>query len=337
MKKTTIAAIMALTLLGSCHEVETFEATPVDTFECLWQTIDTKYCYFDHKDIDWDEVHERYRPRVMDDMTSEQLFEVCAEMLNELRDGHVNLSSPFDVSYYRRWWTDWPQDFDYRVVQQYYLDFDYRSIGAIDYKILPQNIGYIRYPSFSSLPGEGNLNYIFSYLAACDGLIIDIRDNGGGAMTNITPFVSRLIHSEMTAGYMRHKTGPGHNDFSDPYPITYTPAGSDRVVWNKPVAVLINRSCYSAANDFAMVMRQVPGVTLVGARTGGGGGLPLSSSLPNGWNVRFSSAPVTDADGNDIEEGIDPSPGCETHALPEDLAAGHDPIIDRAIEILSQK
>lgn len=337
MKKTTIAALTAMTLLGACHEVETFEATPVDTFECLWQTIDTKYCYFDHKDIDWDEVHERYRPRVVNDMTSEQLFEVCAEMLNELRDGHVNLSSPFDVSYYRRWWTDWPQDFDYRVVQQYYLDFDYRSIGSIDYKILPQNIGYIRYPSFSSLPGEGNLNYIFSYLAACDGLIIDIRDNGGGAMTNITPFVSRLIHSEMTAGYMRHKTGPGHNDFSDPYAITYAPAGSDRVVWNKPVAVLINRSCYSAANDFAMVMRQVPGVTLVGARTGGGGGLPLSSSLPNGWNVRFSSAPVTDADGNDIEEGIDPSPGCEAHALPEDLAAGYDPIIDRAIEILSQK
>ena len=46
-------------------------------------------------------------------------------MLDELKDGHVNLSSSFNTSYYRRWWSDYPQDFNFRTLQQYYLGFDY--------------------------------------------------------------------------------------------------------------------------------------------------------------------------------------------------------------------
>ena len=332
MKPLHLAVCAAVPLmLAACHDAPEYENNPVDTFDCLWSQVDTRYCYFKEKGIDWDEVYRRYRPRIIDGITEQELFGVCSEMLDELRDGHVNLAAPFDVSYYRSWWTDYPQDFDYRTVQQYYLDFDYRSIGSIDYKILPQNIGYVRYPSFASLPGEGNLDYMLAYLSGCDALIIDIRDNGGGQVTNITPFVSRLIHTTMTAGHIRHKTGPGHDDFSEPYPIVYHPAEEGRVVWDKPVAVLTNRSCYSAANEFVMVMKEVPGVIIVGARTGGGGGLPMSGELPNGWSLRLSTSPVTDVRGYDIESGIDPTEGCEQHAPAERLAAGIDDILEKAI------
>lgn len=333
--RLTAALLPLAAMLAGCHDAPDYPSDPLGNFDCLWETIDTRYCFFSEKDVDWQEVRNRYRPRIIDGITSEELFGVCSEMLAELKDGHVNLSSPFTTSYYRQWWTDYPQDFDYRTVQQYYLNFDYRSIGSIDYKILPQNIGYVRYPSFSSLPGEGNLDYMLSYLSVCDALIIDIRDNGGGQLTNIRPFVSRLIHEKTIGGYIRHKTGPGHDDFSEPYAIEYQPAEKGRVVWNKPVAVLTNRSCYSAANDFAAVMKEVDGVVLVGSRTGGGGGMPFSSELPCGWSVRFSTSPITDRHGRSTEAGIDPSEGCEAHAPAAELAAGKDGILDKAIYILT--
>ena len=36
----------------------------------------------------------------------------------------------------------------------------------------------------------------------------------------------------------------------------------------------------------------LPNVVQVGDTTGGGSGFPLSSELPNGWSVRFSSSPI---------------------------------------------
>ena len=71
---------------------------PVSNFESLWQTANDKYSFFEYKGIDWDAVYDEYRPRVYDGMTNYQLFQVLKEMLNELRDGHVNLISPFNIS-----------------------------------------------------------------------------------------------------------------------------------------------------------------------------------------------------------------------------------------------
>lgn len=342
MKRKYTSAIAAATLaatasmgLSSCHDAPDYDTSALGTFDCLWETVDTRYCFFAEKDVDWQEVRDRYRPRVIEGITQTELFGLCSEMLAELRDGHVNLSSAFDVSYYREWWSLYPQDFSWRTVQQYYLDFNYRTLGVMAYAILPQNVAYVRYSSFSAMPGEGNLDIMFSYLSPCDALIIDIRDNGGGELTNIRPLVSRLIHDRMVGGYISHKTGSGHDDFSKPYPVEYEPADKGRVVWNKPVAVLTNRSCFSAANDFVAVMKEVPGVMIVGARTGGGGGMPFTAQMPNGWNLRFSASPMTDVRGKSIEDGIDPTQGCEAHSPAEELAAGRDAILDLAIQKLT--
>lgn len=327
-----------LPALTGCNDEPDFENTPYGNFDALADIIDTRYCFFQAKDIDWKEVTQRYRSQVNSQMSVVELFNLCAAMLDELEDGHVNLSSYFSSSYYRAWWSDYPQNFNLRTLQEYYLDFNYFQTSGISYRILGENTGYLYYPSFSTQIGEINLDYILALLSDTDALIIDIRDNGGGLLSNIETLVGRFIDREICGGYITHKTGPGHADFSEPYEIRYKPAPENRIKWSvdKPVYVLTNRSCFSAANDFVAVMKSLPNVKIVGARTGGGGGLPFSSELPIGWSIRFSACPIYAPDGSETEFGIEPTEGCEAECTAEELAAGKDAILDLALSLAAQ-
>ena len=332
---TYLLLTLPLIFLSGCVKTEEYTDDPYGNFDALAEIIDTRYCFFAEKDIDWQEVTARYRAILRPDMKQLELFDICSRMLAELQDGHVNLTSRFDTSYYREWWSDYPQDFDMRTLQQYYLDFDYLTTSGMIYKVLDGNIGYIYYPSFSSSISPLALDYVLAYLHNCDAIIIDIRNNGGGLLTNIDTLVGRFITTEIPGGSISHKTGPGHDDFSSPYHFTYAPADPEiRVKWDGPLVLLTNRSCFSAANAFTAVMKTLPQVTVIGARTGGGAGLPMSYELPNGWAVRLSASPLFAPDGSCTESGIGPSPGFECHDTPERLAQGIDDILDRAISYL---
>ncbi len=327
--------LVLLAATTSCHKLESWSDSQHGNFEALWSIMDQHYCFFTEKGVDWDEIHSRYVAKVSDDMTDKELFYVCADMLNELRDGHTNLSSSFNVSYYRKWWSDYPENYNARLVEEHYLNFNYLSAGGMDYAILPQNVGYMRYSSFNSMVGESNLDQILLHLNVCDGLIIDVRDNGGGSMTNVETIVRRFITERTLAGYISHKTGPGHDDFSEPYAYYYDPAEAGRIMWGKPVVVLASRGTFSAANNFVSIMQYRPNTVIAGSTTGGCSGMPFNSELPNGWGIRFSACSVLDAKGNTTEQGIEPTPGCAVDLDPVQALDGHDTILDFAISYLT--
>lgn len=336
MKKSYVYYILAFVVLTleSCHDVKQYADDPRGNFEALWSIIDEHYCFFKEKGVDWDAVYATYSPRISDDMSDEELFIVCSDMLDELRDGHTNLSTPFATSYYRKWWSDYPQNYSARLIEQSYFNFNYRSVGGMDYGFLSDNIGYIHYSSFAYAVGDGNLDNILYYLRTAQALIFDVRDNGGGDLTNVETLVGRFISHPTLAGYISHKTGPGHDDFSEPRAYSYNPAAEGRIRWGKPVVVLANRSTFSAANNFVSVMKLLPGVTIVGATTGGGSGMPFSSEIPCGWGIRFSACSVLDAEGNTTEQGVDPSPGCAVDMNPQAALDGHDTILDFAVDLI---
>lgn len=326
--------IVVSLVLSGCNSIEDYDNNYEGNFDALWNFVDNHYCFFEQKGIDWDEIGAKYRPEALRCGSQRALFNVMASMLDELRDGHVNLSSWFETSYYRKWWSDYPQNYDERLVEQYYLNFGYHALGSVYYGILmPHNIGYLRIPTFSSGLGESNIDAILDYFTLCAGIVIDVRDNGGGDLTNVETYVSRFISEPIVAGYMIHKNGPGHNDFSDPYEYRYTPANGHRL-WLKPVAVLTNRSTFSAANNFVGIMKSLPTVTVVGATTGGGSGMPLSSELPCGWGIRISACRILDPEGHDTEFGVQPHPGYEIDLDPIAALAGKDTMLDAAIAAL---
>lgn len=332
MRKTIITLhllLISLTAaLTSCVDEITFADSPQGNFEALWKIMDEHYCFFDYKKeqlgVNWRDVYYKYRPKIKG-ANNEQLFEVLSNMLAELQDGHVNLVSSFDFGRDWSWKEDYPANFS-NLIYDKYIGKEYRIASGIPYRILSDNIGYMRVSTFTREAGDGNLDEILIHLMPCRSLIIDIRDNGGGLITAATKLASRFTNENILVGYMQHKTGPGHNDFSAMRERRLKP--SSHVRWQKPVFVLTNRGVYSAANEFVMCMKQCSNCTIVGDKTGGGAGLPFSSELPNGWGVRFSACPVYDVNRNSTEHGIEPDVECQM--TKEDMLREIDTIIEKA-------
>ena len=325
--------LIGLLSATSCIREDVSGNTPEANFESLWKIIDEQYCFLDYKKqeygLDWDQVHETYAKRITPSMGWEALFEVLSEMVAELRDGHVNLTSSLASSQYRQWFDSYPRNFS-DSIQSIYLKKDYNQSSGLTYQILENNIGYIYCSSFSNGIGDGNLDQTLNRLAICDGLIIDVRNNGGGNLTTAQKLAARFTNQKTLVGYMTHKTGKGHSDFSNPYPVYIEPSNGIR--WQKRAVALTNRRSFSATNDFVNSMKQFPLITIVGDKTGGGSGLPFTSEIPCGWSIRFSASPMLDPQMNQIEFGINPD--VKVDMTSEDMQKGKDTMIEIACKLL---
>ena len=329
---THIFCIALMLLLTACHSKDEmpFSMDPVTNVEALWQIIDTRYCYVEEKGVDWNAVHDTYveKARQLPQNDQVAMFDLCEEMLNLLQDGHVNLYAPFDRSYCTTWYDTYPANYNAQL-QSLYLR-DYRVAGSLYYCTVDHDsIGYIYYSSFSNSFSVGNLAWVFNAFKDCRGLIIDVRNNGGGDLSNAYKLAAPFFKESRAIGYWQHKTGPGHNDFSKMEELKVD-ASISGIKWLRPTVVLSNRRSYSATNMFINMMRYADNAIIVGGISGGGGGMPMSYEMPCGWTVRFSSVRMYDASKKDIEQGIEP------HVLVTMQSTDKDDIIEKAIELINK-
>ena len=76
-------------------------------------------------------------------------------------------------------------------------------------------------------------------------------------------------------------------------------------------------------------MRYADNSLILGGLSGGGGGMPMSYELPNGWLVRFSSVRMYDRDNQSIEPGIRPDGEVTLRST------DRDDIIEAAVRIIN--
>ncbi len=331
--RTTINFLIAVAiiLLSACEKAlikSDPPVTPEVIFDEIWTFADRHYSFFEYKGIDWDEVYDRYRPRVSAGMNPVELFDLSAEMLYELQDGHVNLVSPFDRSRYWEWYLDSPENFSYSLIERNYYNDNQRFIGPLEYLNMGDII-YVYYGSFARTIDPGHLDILIGNLANKNGLILDVRNNGGGSIENARRLTERFTDTVRHVGTNFVKTGPGHMDFRTEE-IHIKPY--DGIRYTGEIIVLTNRKSYSATTYFTQYMNALPNVTFVGDTTGGGGGLPAFHDLPNGWLLRVSSSKFHSPEGINIESGIPPH--VQADMTPESMMEGVDDIIEKALEIL---
>ncbi len=332
MKKIYFA-FLVLTFFTSCEKIlieKDSQVTPEANFKALWHTADEKYSFFKYKGIDWNEVYSRYYPQISENMTDEQLFDLLANMLNELKDGHVNLTSPFNISRYAFNYPN-PENFNYRLLKDNYIGWDYNITGPLINAFIERDghsIGYIYYGSFSRNVSSYNIDYVINRFWNTDGIILDMRSNGGGSVSNIRTIAGRFTDKRRLVYTSSLKNGPGHDDFGKPAAVYVNPLGSKHYVGK--VMFLTNRGSFSATSFFSLIMKALPNVTQIGDTTGGGLGSPTGFELPNGWAYRFSCSKTLTPHGENFENGVPPditvwmNPGHETEGI--------DDIMERAIE-----
>ncbi len=85
---------------------------PRGNFDALWTILDRNYCFFEYKEVDWNDVYREFSPRITSEMNNDALFKLMGEMLAELKDGHVNLVASHDMTRYWQWQENYPPNFD---------------------------------------------------------------------------------------------------------------------------------------------------------------------------------------------------------------------------------
>ncbi len=323
-------------LFSGCDQIVLDEnpgITPRENFEYLWKECNEKYAFFEYKGIDWDAVYKQYSPRVSNSINQDSVFKVLFAMLNELRDGHVNLVSPFNVSRFEIALLG-PENINERLVLEKYLNKDYYDTGPFKHNFLADGqIGYIRYPSFTGSVSEFDLNFMLYRYRNTKGLILDLRQNGGGNAGNVLKILNRFA-SQRTLLYQSYlKNGPGREDFSAPSPAYAIPPNSkDLLMYSRKVAVLTDRGTFSAASFFTLGSMALSNMIRIGDTTGGGLGIPNGGQLPNGWTYRLSVSRTLSPDGSNYENGIPPD--IRVLLDPKDVEKGVDTVIERAVEEL---
>ena len=153
-----------------------------------------------------------------------------------------------------------------------------------------------------------------------DGLIIDVRNNGGGFTADHLLTVLIAPHHAQT---VPRGGGPG-------YP------GDRRVYasWDKPIVVLCNQNSFSNAEIFSHAIKNLGRGKLVGVPTAGGVISTGSKSIMDIGSIRMPFRGWFLPDGEDMERN-----GAVPHhvvwPLPGELSAGKDRQLEKAIEVLS--
>ena len=284
-------------------------------------------------------MREVYRPMVNDNMSYDSLFRVCAAMLNTLQDGHTNLISGFDVSrndsvYYKMYAE---KNIDENIVLLNYLTVNHHTTGSFMHNAIRNGaVAYIRYSSFSDYISEGSLKYLVNRYKNCKGMVIDLRQNSGGSISNIAALLSIFYNHKQPLYQCQAKSGPAHDAFADA--VTVYAADSSILgknnAYTKPVAVLIDRGSYSATSFFAICTMAYDNIRLFGDYSGGGLGLPNGGVLPNGWTYRFSTTRTLAIDGRNYENGVPPDvrvlldPACTAQSVDNVIEVAADWILE---------
>ena len=329
MKRVALVAVLALgcgAFLGPDGN-----ADRAAIFERVWYEFDRHYSFFEFKGIDWDSLHDVYAGQAAQAASDQALAAVIDAMLDELRDIHVNLFTPF-AQYRYTGYDSRPVYFDQSVVRTNYVsDRRVAPRQRLFYGHLASDVGYVWIPAFGSLGGYGeDIDSALAALSGVTALVIDVRSNSGGNSTNGQEIVSRFVSvPELVYGFVRYRSGPRHDDFTPRVPLAVRPRGTP---FPGRVVVLANRASYSATEDFVLAMSELAAVRVVGDSTGGGSGNPIVRELPNGWTFRLPQwVMFTNADQMFEERGLPPD--LFVRGSQSELQAGRDAILDSALAV----
>jgi len=205
-----------------------------------------------------------------------------------------------------------------------------KPIPVITYKRLPEGYGYIKIRKMA----VDMFSFVQSFDKALEnlwntkGLIIDIRDNPGGAIILTDQILGRFTNQKVKYGGILNRQGK----FSPLFVIPRNP------IYEHSIVILINKRNASAADFFAYAASHLDRITLVGRPTAGVVSSPSKLiKLPGGAKVELVGSGLADTSGNYVVEDIGVRPDVKVSLTIPDIKSGKDRDLLTAIKILNKK
>lgn len=210
-------------------------------------------------------------------------------------------------------------------------------------KELDGGVMYVPLTSFQNAQStrvfEENIDKIFS----SKGLILDLRDNGGGNSSVGNDIIAWLTATPVPIGPSWERREGGTGRARESMFALQSPEGSTGRAYVKsrprrydgPVVVLIGPRTFSAAEDFAASFQALKRGKLVGSATAGSTGQPLFMKLPAGGTARIT-AKYDRLPGGGEFIGIGIKPDVEIAASVDDIRNGKDPVLARAHQLIAK-
>ena len=211
------------------------------------------------------------------------------------------------------------------------------QLSNFEYKERSDGIIYVALRTFGSEEVVKQFDQIFQKVRKATGLIIDVRENGGGSTSNAHGIISYLTDRPLKGSHWRtrqympsfrawgqeEKWHEGEHDPVQP---------GEESPFLGPLMVLIGPGTVSAAEDFLIPLHHSGRATLVGERTAGTTGQPLLIDLTGG-RARICTKRDIYPDRREFV-GIGVIPDVEVHPTREDFANGRDAILEKGLEVL---
>jgi tricorn protease len=176
-------------------------------------------------------------------------------------------------------------------------------------------VGYLHLPDMGA-PGISEFIKWYYPQIRKEGLIIDVRGNGGGNVSAMV--IERLSRRLLATGFSRN------NAFTTTYPGAPTFYGS--------LVSLLNETSASDGDIFPAMFKQAGLGPLIGKRSWGGViGITSHGSLIDGGQVNVPEFGFASVEGQWIIEGHGVDPDIVVENDPQSLLAGHDPQLERGV------
>ena len=326
---------------------------PEKNFEELWKTFNDRYPFFEERNVDWKKQYETYRAKVTSKTGDDELFDIFCEMLGPLNDGHVSLIAKTSEDRKRRFTPEkkprfWREFTSQQQIEQLFQTTE-KTLVANGFSQPKQTeawilhygrsrgFGYLRILELEGVNRRtlaDALDKVGRDFKDLDGVIIDIRDCPGGDDDTAITIINRFCDRRRVAFHRKTKFGPGEDDLTRLKTWHIEPEGDAQ--FTGPIVLLTCDSVFSGGEAFALAIRQLPHVTIVGDHTNGIFSYELEKRLPNGWRYSLSyqkyfSADMVCYEGQGVPADI------ELFNSKSDIEVGTDPLIIRAIEVLKSR
>lgn len=197
------------------------------------------------------------------------------------------------------------------------------EIEVVESRMLDDDIAYVRLAEFNAKATK-ELKETLRELMIQEpkGLIFDLRSNPGGFLQTSVEVASQFLDEGLVL------TEKGKDGLEREYPVE-----SGGLATEVPLVVLVNAGSASASEIVAGAIQDSGRGILVGERTFGKGSVQLPHTLSDGSELRVTIARWFTPKGREIQ-GIGIIPDIEVETTLEDLEAGHDLPLERAVEYL---